>query len=122
MTGCVGRLLPARGQKFALELKQARFDRARTTKSPQEACQSMSELELDYGSRINSADEVALKRSVGPNVFEILTRTRSPPALIRTMSRKVWFSNCRGVSARPAGAVAHVPIHRWPLERCTVSE
>jgi hypothetical protein len=32
----------------------------------------MNELELDYGSRINTADEVALKRSVGPNMFEIL--------------------------------------------------
>jgi hypothetical protein len=39
----VGRLLPARGQKFTLELKQARFDRAGTTKSPQQACQSMNE-------------------------------------------------------------------------------
>src|SRR5262249_55149919 len=33
--------LPARGQKFALDLKQASFDRASTTKSPQQACQSM---------------------------------------------------------------------------------
>jgi hypothetical protein len=63
-----GRVLPARGQKFGLELKQARLDRARTTKSPQQARQPMNELELDYGSKINTADEVTLKRSVGPNM------------------------------------------------------
>jgi hypothetical protein len=44
LMACAGRVLPARGQKFALELKQPRFDRAGTTKSPQQACQSMNEL------------------------------------------------------------------------------
>jgi hypothetical protein len=72
LTGSAGRVLPTRGQCFTLELKQPRFDRTGTTKSPQQACQSMNELELDHGSRINTADEVTLKRSVGPNMFEIL--------------------------------------------------
>jgi hypothetical protein len=64
--------LPARGQKFALDLKQAGFDRASTTKSPQQAGQPVSERKLDHGSRINTADEGALERSVGPNTFESL--------------------------------------------------
>jgi hypothetical protein len=72
LMACAGRVLPGRGHKFVLELKQARFDRARTTKSPQQACQSMNDLELDYRARINTADKVALKRSVGANMFEIL--------------------------------------------------
>ena len=71
LMACAGRALPARGQKFALELKQPRFDRAGTTKSPQQACQSMNELLLDHGSRISTADEDTLERSVGPNIFEI---------------------------------------------------
>ena len=72
MTGSAGRVLPVRGQNFTLELKQAGFDRTGTTKSPQQACQPMNELELDRGSRINSADEGTLERSVGPNIFESL--------------------------------------------------
>ena len=32
----------------------------------------MNELKLDHGSRINTADEATLERSVGPNMFEIL--------------------------------------------------
>jgi len=43
LTGSTGRVLPASGQKFALHLKQAGFDRAGATKSPQQACQSMNE-------------------------------------------------------------------------------
>jgi hypothetical protein len=39
--------LPARGQKFALDLKQAGFDRASTTKSPQQACHPVSERKLE---------------------------------------------------------------------------
>jgi len=39
--------LPAGGQKFALHLKQTSFDRARATKSPQEACQPVSERKLE---------------------------------------------------------------------------
>jgi hypothetical protein len=70
-TGCAGRILAAWEQPFALDLKQAGFDRAGTTKSPQEACQSMTECKLDHCSRINTADEGALERSVGSNIFEI---------------------------------------------------
>jgi hypothetical protein len=70
-TGPAGGFLPARGQSFTVELKQARFERAGTTKSPQQACQPMNERKLDYGSRINTADEDTLERSVGSNVFEI---------------------------------------------------
>jgi hypothetical protein len=69
-TGCAGRILPACEQTFALDLKQAGFDRDGTTKSPQQACQSMTERKLDHGSRINTADEGTLERSVGSNVFE----------------------------------------------------
>jgi hypothetical protein len=53
--------LPSRGQKFALDLKQARFDRAGTTKSPQQARESMNERKLDHGSRIDIADEGTLE-------------------------------------------------------------
>jgi hypothetical protein len=66
----VGRVLPARGQSFTLELKQPRFDRTGTTKAPEQACQPISELELDHGPRINAADEDTLERSVRPNIFE----------------------------------------------------
>jgi hypothetical protein len=38
LTGSAGPVLPARGQSFTLELKQPRFDRTGTTKSPQQAC------------------------------------------------------------------------------------
>jgi hypothetical protein len=72
LAGFAGRRLPARGRKFALELKQPRFDRTGTTKSPQQACQPMNERKLDHGSRINTADEGTLERSVGSNVFEIV--------------------------------------------------
>jgi hypothetical protein len=63
-------VLPACEQKFSLDLQQAGFDRAGTTKSPQQACQPMNERKLDHGSRINTADEDTLERSVGSNVFE----------------------------------------------------
>ena len=72
MTGSAGRALPMRGQSFTLELKQPSFDRTGTTKSPQQACEPMNERKLDHGSRINTADEGTLERSVGPNMFEIL--------------------------------------------------
>ena len=73
LTRSAGRSLPACGQKFAtLDLKQAGFDRTGTTKSPQQACQPMNERKLDHCSRINTADEDTLERSVGPNVFEIV--------------------------------------------------
>ena len=72
LTGSGGRGLPARGQKFALDLKEAGFDRTGTTKSPQQACQPMNERKLDHGSRINTADEGTLERSVGSNIFETL--------------------------------------------------
>jgi hypothetical protein len=48
LAGSAGRVLLACEQKFALDLKEARFDRAGTTKPPQEACQSMCELKLDH--------------------------------------------------------------------------
>src|SRR5262245_54418222 len=72
LTGSAGRGLPARGQKFALDLKEAGFDGAGATKSPQQACQPVSERKLDHGSRINTADEGAFERSVRPNMFESL--------------------------------------------------
>ena len=43
LTGSVGWGLPGCQRKFALHLKQARFDRAGTTKSPQQAGQPVSE-------------------------------------------------------------------------------
>jgi len=70
LTGSAGRVRPVRGQNFTLELKQAGFDRTGTTKSPQQACEPMNERKLDHGSRINTADEGTLERSVGSNVFE----------------------------------------------------
>ena len=72
MTGAAGRVLPARGQSFTLELKQPRFDRTGTTKAPEETCQPMNKLKLDHGPRINTADEATLERSVAPKMFEIL--------------------------------------------------
>ena len=71
LTGCAGRVLPARGQSFTQKFKQPRFDRTGTTKTPQQACQPMNERKLDHGSRINTADEDTLERSVGSNIFEI---------------------------------------------------
>jgi hypothetical protein len=71
LTGSGGRGLPACEQKFALDLEQGRFDRAGTTKSPQQACQPMKERKLQHGSRINTADEGPLERSIGPKVFNI---------------------------------------------------
>ena len=47
LTGSAGRGLPARGQKFGLDFKEAGFDRASTTKSPQQACQPVSERKLE---------------------------------------------------------------------------
>jgi hypothetical protein len=41
-------VLPASEQKFALDLKQAAFDRTGTTKPPQQACKSMNELKLEH--------------------------------------------------------------------------
>src|SRR5262249_57854519 len=70
LTGSAGRVLPAREQSFTLELKQPGFDRTGTTKSPQQACQPMNERKLEHGSRINTADEDTLERSVGSSMFE----------------------------------------------------
>jgi hypothetical protein len=72
LIGSAGRSSPACEQQFVLDLKQAGFDRGGTTKSPQQTCYSMNERKLDDRSRINTADEVALERSVGPNIFESL--------------------------------------------------
>src|SRR5262245_7447826 len=67
-----GRTLPAREQKSGLEFEQAGFDRTGATQAPQQARQPMNELELEYGSRINAADEGTLERSVRANIFESL--------------------------------------------------
>ena len=72
LTGSAGRVLLACKQKFALDLKQAGFDRAGTTQPPQQACQSMNERKLQHGSRINTADEDTLERSVGSSIFEVV--------------------------------------------------
>src|SRR5262245_16292724 len=71
LTGCAGRVLPADRQKFALHLKQTGFDRAGATKSPKQVCQPMNERKLHHGSRIDTADESTLERSVGANIFQI---------------------------------------------------
>ena len=47
LTGSAGGVLSEREETVALNLKQAGFDSAGTTKPPHEACKSMSELELD---------------------------------------------------------------------------
>src|SRR5262245_24151433 len=62
VTASVGWGLPGCQQKFALDLKQARFDRAGTTKSPQQACESMNERKLDHCSRTDTADQGPLER------------------------------------------------------------
>jgi hypothetical protein len=80
----VGRGLPGCQQKFALDLKQARFDRAGTTKSPQQACESMNERKLDRCSRIDTADESTLERSVGANIFQIPNNGLSSKAVTPT--------------------------------------
>jgi hypothetical protein len=41
-------------------------------KSPQLTRQPVSERKLERRSRINTADEGALERSIGPNIFESL--------------------------------------------------
>jgi hypothetical protein len=70
LAGWAGGVLLAREQKFGLELKEAGFDRAGSVKSPQQACESMKERQLDHGSGINTANEGALERSIGSNMFE----------------------------------------------------
>lgn len=56
-----------------------------------------------------------------PKVFEILIRTLLPPALLCTISRRVWLwklVTCPGSGG--CGAVAHVAIHCLPLGFCAV--
>jgi hypothetical protein len=72
LTGLAGSVLPASELKFALDVKQAGFDRGGTMKSPQEAYQPMNEFKLDQCSRVNTAYESALERSVGSNIFDSL--------------------------------------------------
>jgi hypothetical protein len=72
LTGSAGQVLPAREQRFSLELKQARFDRTGPAKSPQQACQPMNERKLERGSRINTADKSTLECSVGADIFKSL--------------------------------------------------
>jgi hypothetical protein len=69
LTESVGRSPLACEQKFALDLKEAGFDRAGSVKSPQQACESMNERQLDHGSGINTADEGALERSIGSDIL-----------------------------------------------------
>jgi len=57
-------------QKFGLDLKEAGFDCAGSAKSPQQACESMNERQLDHGSGINTTNEGALERAIGSNMFE----------------------------------------------------
>jgi hypothetical protein len=71
LTEAAGRVLLAREQKFALDLKEAGFDRTSTTKSPQQAGQPVSERKLDHGSRINTGDEGALECPVRSDIFEM---------------------------------------------------
>jgi hypothetical protein len=82
LTGSAGRVLPARGQSFTLELKQPRFDRAGTTKSPQQACQPMNELELDRCSRINTAALV---------IWLVSRGIRAPRKGIETWEEQIGF-------------------------------
>src|SRR5262249_1144048 len=48
------------------------FNCTGTTKSPQQACQPISECKLDDGSRINTAAESTLERPIASNIFESL--------------------------------------------------
>ena len=55
-------------------------------------------------------------------MFEILIRTLVPPVLMCTIRRRVWFwkvLTCPGSGG--CGAVAHVPIHCFPLGFCAVA-
>jgi hypothetical protein len=47
LTGPAGQVLPACEQKFALDLKEAGFDRAGAPKSPQQAGQPVTEPKLE---------------------------------------------------------------------------
>src|SRR5262245_12462499 len=67
------RVLPGADQRCALDLKESRFDRTGSAKSPQEACQSMNERKLDRCSRIDASDEHPLERLVIPNILEVLS-------------------------------------------------
>src|SRR5262249_6101593 len=84
LTGSVGRGLPGCQQKFALDLKQARFDRAGTTKSPQQACESMNERKLDHCSRMDTAHQGPLERSIDANIFQIPNNGLSSKAVTPT--------------------------------------
>src|ERR1700739_3025045 len=57
-----------------------------------------------------------------PKVLEILILTFVPPALVCTMSRRVWFRKLWACPGREGcGAVAHVPIHRLPVGFCAIA-
>jgi hypothetical protein len=117
LTGSAGRILPVRGQSFALDLKQAGFDRAGTTKSPQQACQPMSERKLEHGSRINTADEGTLEHSVGSNMFEILKDGLvSKPITPSAAARSVAFTlriDTRKVRDIVLGGFGRSPHRHW---------
>ena len=94
--------------------EQPRLRRAGTTKSPQRLCQSMNEARSSItGSRISTADEDTLERSVAPNIFEFATTVRS----------KAHHARCGGVigggcsADRQRQAWGHLPrkvLHQVP--------
>src|SRR5262245_17650035 len=114
LPGPAGRVLPARKQSFTL--KQPGFDRTGTTKSPEQACQPMSELELDHCSRINTADEDTLERSVGSNTFESrndgLVSKPITPAAARsaTFAPRIDTGTARDIVL---GGFGRSPHHHW---------
>jgi len=80
-TGCAGRILPACEHTFALDLKQAGFDRDGTTKPPQQACQSMTKRKLDHGSRHASSNRLSpWTRKRGSAMILIVLKRRHEPS------------------------------------------
>src|SRR6516162_8346344 len=115
--GSLERVLPAGGQKIVLHLKQAGFDRAGATKSPQQVCQPMNERKLDHGSRIDIADEGTLERSVGPKMFEsrndgLVSKPVTPgaPARSATFALRIDTGTVRHILL---GGFARSPHRHW---------
>jgi hypothetical protein len=117
LPGPAGRVLLARKQSFTLELKQPGFDRTGTTKSPEQACQPMNELELDHCSRINTAGEDTLERSVGSSMFESRNdRLVSKPITPRAAARSATFAlriDTRTVRDILLGGFGRSPHRHW---------
>jgi hypothetical protein len=72
---------------FPLDFKEAGFDRAGTTKSLQQACESMNEPKLDQCSRINTADEGIARTSTATysNTLVSTTSTSDLPSLVESV-------------------------------------